>query len=242
MSSATVRNDLAQLESYGFVHQPHTSRVAFPPIRATVLRRPPRAGASFARRPVKRIDSFFQEVHQQISDVLTRHVVVRQRADRLPGGGVGPAMPSDMCKDVRLVPLGGSIVLVWPLPTSGRVHQEFVDIGIAPDARHARRCRALDRRALSRAPLDARRTKRLPIGPACRCQASGRPREGSARTSGCPSGGVRERNIADGCAVERSCDGPEPARSARGRGSLIELMTDDTEDTTSGSVRTWVGE
>jgi len=133
VSSATVRNDLAQLESYGFVAQPHTSAGRIPTDQGYRFYVDHLAPAKLREATRQRIDSFFQEVHQQISDVLRDTSSFVNELTAYPAVVVGPATTGDIVKDIRLVPLGGSIVLVVAVAESGRVHQEFVDIGVAPE-------------------------------------------------------------------------------------------------------------
>lgn len=133
VSSATVRNDLSRLESYGFVAQPHTSSGRIPTDQGYRFYVDHLAPAKLREATRQRIDSFFQEVHQQISDVLRDTSSFVNELTAYPAVVVGPVSAGDIVKDIRLVPLGGSIVLVVAVADSGRVHQEFVDVGVAPD-------------------------------------------------------------------------------------------------------------
>lgn len=133
VSSATVRNDLASLESYGFVSQPHTSAGRIPTDQGYRFYVDHLAPVKLREATRLRIDEFFQEVHQQISDVLRDTSSFVNELTAYPAVVVGPANASDLVKEIRLVPLGGSIVLVVAVADSGRVHQEFVDVGAAPD-------------------------------------------------------------------------------------------------------------
>ena len=133
VSSATIRNDLARLESYGFVQQPHTSAGRIPTDQGYRFYVDHLAPAKLREATRDRIDSFFQEVHRQISEVLRDTSLFVNELTSYPSVVVGPGMATDTIKDVRLVPLGGSIVLVVAVAENGRVHQDFVDIGMATD-------------------------------------------------------------------------------------------------------------
>ena len=133
VSSATVRNDLARLESYGFVSQPHTSAGRIPTDQGYRFYVDHLAPSRLREATRERIDEFFREVHRQISDVLKDTSSFVNELTTYPAVVVGPAMSSDVIKDVRLVPLGGSIVLAVAVADNGRVHQDFVDIGTPVD-------------------------------------------------------------------------------------------------------------
>jgi heat-inducible transcriptional repressor len=133
VSSATVRNDLAQLESYGFVVQPHTSSGRVPTHQGYRFYVDHLAPSQLRLSTRRQIDTFFQQVHRQISEVLKETSTLVSELTMYPAVVVGPATSSEIVKEVRLVPLGGSVLLAVAIAESGRVYQEFVDIGIAPD-------------------------------------------------------------------------------------------------------------
>jgi heat-inducible transcriptional repressor len=133
VSSATVRNDLARLESYGFVIQPHTSAGRVPTDQGYRFYVDHLAPARLREATRGRIDAFFREVHKQISDMLKDTSQFVNELTAYPAIVVGPAGASDLVRDIRLVPLGGSIILVVAVTDRGRVHQEFVDVGTPVD-------------------------------------------------------------------------------------------------------------
>ena len=133
VSSATVRNDLAQLESYGFVVQPHTSSGRIPTHQGYRFYVDHLAPSRLREGTRKQIDSFFQQVHRQISEVLSETSTLVSELTMYPAVVVGPATSNEIVKDVRLVPLGGTVVLAVAITESGRVYQEFVDTGISAD-------------------------------------------------------------------------------------------------------------
>ena len=133
VSSATVRNDLSSLESYGFVTQPHTSSGRIPTDQGYRFYVDHLAPARLREATRRRIDEFFQEVHRQVSDVLRETSTFVNELTAYPSVVVGPATATDVIRDVRIVPIGGSVVLVVAVADSGRVHQEFVDLGSMPD-------------------------------------------------------------------------------------------------------------
>jgi heat-inducible transcriptional repressor len=134
VSSATVRNDLAQLESYGFVTKPHTSAGRIPTHQGYRFYVDHLAPARLRDDTRVKIDSFFLDVHRQISDLLKDTSTFVSDLTAYPAVVVGPGKVPETVNDVRLVPLGGTVVLAVAVADNGRVHQEFVDIGIEADA------------------------------------------------------------------------------------------------------------
>ncbi len=133
VSSATIRNDLARLESYGFVSQPHTSSGRVPTDQGYRFYVDHLAPAKLREATRRRIDEFFQEVHRQVSDVLRDTSSFVNELTAYPSVVVGPTTTSDVIREVRIVPIGGSVVLVVAVAENGRVHQEFVDVESMPD-------------------------------------------------------------------------------------------------------------
>lgn len=133
VSSATIRNDLQQLESYGWVVQPHTSSGRMPTNQGYRFYVDHLSPSTLRRDTRRQIDEFFKQVHSQISDVLKATSTLVSEITSYPTVVVGPVESNEVIRDVRLVPLGGSVVLAVAIAESGRVYQEFVDVGSAPD-------------------------------------------------------------------------------------------------------------
>ncbi len=133
VSSATVRSDVAKLESYGFVEQPHTSAGRVPTHQGYRFYVDNLAPVRLRVGTRDKIDSFFHDVHRQISDLLKDTSVFVSDLTAYPSVVVGPGPTADRIREVRLVHLGGTVVLAVAVADTGRVHQEFIDVGIAPD-------------------------------------------------------------------------------------------------------------
>jgi heat-inducible transcriptional repressor len=161
VSSATIRNDLAQLESYGFVIQPHTSSGRVPTHQGYRFYVDHLSPSRLRLGTRKQIDTFFQQVHSQISDVLRETSTLVSELTAYPSVVVGPATSEEIVKDVRLVPLGGTVVLAVAITESGRVYQEFVDIGIAPESDTLEAAERLIAAAFSGNSLDDPESERL---------------------------------------------------------------------------------
>jgi heat-inducible transcriptional repressor len=131
VSSATVRNVLAQLEDAGYVHQPHTSAGRVPTDRGyRVLvdmllegRRPTRPSASVEtqlREQAERSPMFDQLL------VSASHLV--SRAARHVGFALAESS-SAILQRIDFVPLGGTRVLVVVISHGHQIAQKVVDTG-----------------------------------------------------------------------------------------------------------------
>ena len=135
VSSATIRNDLAKLESYGFVTQPHTSagRVPTPAgYRYYVDHCSPTKLRNATR---ERIESFFAGVHEELSKLLKQTSGLLSEVSHYPAVVIGPGFGDELIHGLHLVHLGGNTVLVVTVGASGRVGQELVRLRFAPTDR-----------------------------------------------------------------------------------------------------------
>lgn len=133
VSSATIRNDLSRLESYGFVVQPHTSSGRIPTHQGYRFYVDHLAPSKLRGGTRDQIDAFFLDVHRQVSDLLRETSTFVSELTTYPAVIVGPVPTSEIVAQIRLIPLGGTVVLAVAVADDGGVHQEFVDIGITPD-------------------------------------------------------------------------------------------------------------
>ena len=131
VSSATVRNVLAQLEEMGYVHQPHTSAGRVPTDRGY------RVFVDLlleSRRPARPPFSVEDEIRAQagrsplVDDLLISVSHLVSRAAR----SVGFALADNhggILQRIEFVALGGSRVLVVVVSRGGQVTQKVVDAG-----------------------------------------------------------------------------------------------------------------
>lgn len=132
VSSATIRNDLAKLESYGFASQPHTSAGRIPTAggyRYFVDHCSP-ARLRFATRA--RIESFFADVHKELGKLLKDTSALLSDVSRYPSVVIGPGFGEERIRGVHLVHLGSSVLLAVSVSESGRVSQEIVRLDFDP--------------------------------------------------------------------------------------------------------------
>jgi heat-inducible transcriptional repressor len=131
VSSATVRNILAQLEEEGYVQQPHTSAGRIPTDRGYRFfvdlllesRRTGRAvNAVEARLRRESPDRLIDTVLPQVSHVLSQ-------AARTIGFAIGPAHEQAVFDRVEFVPIAAARVLVVIVARGGHVVQKVIDTG-----------------------------------------------------------------------------------------------------------------
>ena len=134
LSSATVRNVLAQLEEMGFVWQPHTS----------AGRVPTDAGYRFyvdmlldARRSTKDVSAVEARLRQEagddplMDDVLASTSHVLSEGSKGVGFAIAPPNAQALFQRIEFVPLSGSRILVVVVASGNQVSQKTVDIGEA---------------------------------------------------------------------------------------------------------------
>src|SRR5688572_20608764 len=137
VSSATVRNVLAQLEDTGFVHQPHTSSGRVPTDRGY------RAFVDLlleSRRQVRPPADVEQRLRQRtgpsplMDELLASVSHLVSRASRQVGFALA-GTPVVVLQRIEFVPLGGSRVLVVVVARGSQVIQKAIDAGeeIRPD-------------------------------------------------------------------------------------------------------------
>lgn len=161
VSSATVRNDLVSLESYGFVAQPHTSSGRIPSHQGYRFYVDHLSPIRLREATRDQIDDFFRAVHKQISGMLRDTSTLVSELTAYPAIVVGPGSSADVIRDVRLVSLGGSTLLVVAIAENGRVHQEYVDVGVVADADMIEEAERLVCAAFQGHPLDSPESDRL---------------------------------------------------------------------------------
>lgn len=132
VSSATIRNDLAKLESYGFVAQPHTSAGRVPTQQGYRFYVDHCSPARLRAATRARIEGFFADVHEELSRLLQQTSGLLSDISSYPAVVIGPGFGSESVLGLHLVHLGPSVVLVVTVAESGRVSQEVVRLKHEP--------------------------------------------------------------------------------------------------------------
>ncbi len=97
VSSATIRNDVARLEAYGFVEQPHTSAGRVPTAAGYRFYVDHTSPARLRTATRSRIDSFFSDVHRELSRVLKETTGLLAEVSHSPAVVIGPALGRRRC-------------------------------------------------------------------------------------------------------------------------------------------------
>jgi heat-inducible transcriptional repressor len=132
VSSATIRNELARLESYGFVAQPHTSAGRVPTHQGYRYYVDHCSPARLRSATHDRIRSFFAEVHREVSKLLKETSGLVSDITQLPAVVIEPQADVSRIHAVHLVRLGASAVLVVTIAETGQVTQHVVTLGFEP--------------------------------------------------------------------------------------------------------------
>ncbi len=132
VSSATVRNDLAKLESYGFVTQPHTSAGRVPTSAGYRYYVDNCSPTKLRHATRDRIESFFTGFHEELSKLLQQTSGLLTEITQYPAVVIGPGFGDEIVQGLHLVHLGGPVILAVSVGASGRVGQEVVRLNFNP--------------------------------------------------------------------------------------------------------------
>ena len=132
VSSATIRNELARLESYGFVAQPHTSAGRIPTHQGYRYYVDHCSPARLRAATHDRIRSFFADVHREVSKLLKDTSGLVSDITHLPAVVIGPQADVSRIHAVHFVRLGSTAVLVVTIGETGQVTQHVVTLGFEP--------------------------------------------------------------------------------------------------------------
>lgn len=144
VSSATVRNDMTQLEREGFLVQPHTSAGRIPTdqgYRYFVDHFTAAGGLTAGSR--RAISEFFATTHHALEDLLHETCVLLARLTRHAAVVVGPTAEQVLVRTAQLVALESGAVLAIAVLANGTVEREVLRTDLDPE-RVARASAALD--------------------------------------------------------------------------------------------------
>ena len=132
VSSATIRNTLAELEELGYVQQPHTSAGRIPTDRGyrfyvdllLASPRPLRGGAAMEAQ--LRRDAGTPALAE---DVLAAVSLVLSRASRLVAFALPITAGEGILKEIDFVPLSSTKILVVVVADGGQVSRKAIEVG-----------------------------------------------------------------------------------------------------------------
>ena len=130
VSSATVRNDMAQLEADGYLYQPHTSAGRVPTdkgYRAFVddLTGP---RIRLGQNEAARVREFFDTTHGEIEHMLTATTHLLAGLTHQAAVVVGPIPPPAPVRSVQLVELAPRTVLLVVVLANGSIDKRTIEL------------------------------------------------------------------------------------------------------------------
>ena len=140
VSSATIRNTLAELEDLGYLQQPHTSAGRIPTDRGyrfyvdQLLAAPRSVRSGAAVEAQLRRDAGTPALAE---DVLAAVSQVLSRASRLVAFAL-PISADGILKEIEFIPLSSTKVLVVVVADGGQVSRKAIDVGEEIDAHDLR--------------------------------------------------------------------------------------------------------
>lgn len=140
VSSATVRNDMIQLERDGYIVQPHKSAGRIPTDRGYRFFVDHCTGGALAPGQRRVVSDFFDTAHSALEDLLHETSQMLARLTSHAAVVVGPQADSTRFRSVQLVSLQPRIVLAVAVLSNGAIAREVLTL--ASDASEAQVARA----------------------------------------------------------------------------------------------------
>lgn len=129
VSSATVRNDMAALETDGFLAQPHTSAGRIPTEKGYRYFVDALTEPSLDRSSAQQVRSFFDRAHGEIEQMLADTTQLLSGLTDYAAVVVGPAHEAAAVRSVQLVDLAPSVALFVAVLGNGAVEKRTIDVG-----------------------------------------------------------------------------------------------------------------
>lgn len=140
VSSATVRNEMAALETEGFLAQPHTSAGRIPTEKGYRYFVDALAQPSLDRSSAHQVRAFFDRAHGEIEQMLADTTRLLTGLTDYAAVVVGPPHEAGTIRSIQLVALAPRVVLFVAVLGNGGVEKRTVDL--ADDADDAVLARA----------------------------------------------------------------------------------------------------
>jgi heat-inducible transcriptional repressor len=137
VSSATVRNEMASLETEGYLRQPHTSAGRVPTEKGyrffvDHLRQPARLNAQSAEE----VQDFFARAHGEVEQMLSDTSRLLSNLTNLASVVVAPAPAGAVIRSVQIVGLSTTAALVLVVQSDGTVDKHTLDLPEGVSAEH----------------------------------------------------------------------------------------------------------
>ncbi|MGI8754884.1 MAG: heat-inducible transcriptional repressor HrcA, partial [Acidimicrobiales bacterium] len=128
VSSATVRNEMAALETDGFLAQPHTSAGRIPTEKGYRYFVDALTEPALNRGKAQRVREFFDQAHGEIEQMLAATTRLLTGLTDYAAVVVGPAHEAAAVRSVQLVTLAPATVLFVAVLGSGAIEKHTVDM------------------------------------------------------------------------------------------------------------------
>lgn len=128
VSSATVRNEMAALETDGFLAQPHTSAGRIPTEKGYRYFVDALTEPALNRGKTQQVRDFFDQAHGEIEQMLAATTRLLTGLTDYAAVVVGPAHEAAAVRSVQLVPLAPGTVLFVAVLGSGAIEKHTVDV------------------------------------------------------------------------------------------------------------------
>jgi heat-inducible transcriptional repressor len=129
VSSATVRNEMAALETEGFLAQPHTSAGRIPTEKGYRYFVDALTQPSLDRSSNQQVRAFFDQAHGEIEQMLADTTRLLTGLTDYAAVVVGSAHEVATVRSVQLVPLAPSVVLFVAVLGNGSIDKHTIELG-----------------------------------------------------------------------------------------------------------------
>lgn len=133
VSSATVRNEMAALETEGFLAQPHTSAGRIPTEKGYRYFVDALAHPSLDRSSAQQVRAFFDRAHGEIEQMLADTTRLLTGLTDYAAVVVGPAHEPGEVRSIQLVDLAPRVVLFVAVLGNGAVEKRTIDLADGGD-------------------------------------------------------------------------------------------------------------
>lgn len=211
VSSATVRNEMAALESEGFLVQPHTSAGRIPTEKGYRWFVDELAEPALDRSSAQQVRAFFDRTHGEIEEMLAATTRLLSGLTDTAAVVVAPSREASGVRSVQLVGLAPRTALLVVVLASGSVEKHTVDLAAdADDAVLARASAHLAGHALGRPATELAHAVMAPDPAVEAVLARVRPSMGGLGNDGGSSGQVY---VGGAAAMAGSFEAVETVRS-----------------------------
>lgn len=133
VSSATIRNELSQLDQQGYLAQPHTSAGRVPTDKGYRAFVDDIDEPDLGRGEARRVRNFFDETYDEIEEMLQRTTTLLTELTGVASVVVSPDRESASVRSVQLIELAPTVVLAVMVLSDGTVEKASIDIADAVD-------------------------------------------------------------------------------------------------------------